>query len=104
MAVGSIRSTGGIRADPFSKSLGTWSSAHDRRDGLACAVHERAVRTLGAGQIKHRSGHDRAAPSGLGRPEEFFRDSRAILVLVALGALVEDHSSGRVENQIRRAA
>ena len=40
----------------------------------------------------------------LGRPEAFFPEGRAVLVVMAVAAFVEDHPPGGVEDEVGRTA
>ena len=57
---------------------------------------------LAPGKLNIDGRDHRAAPLGLGRPEAFLPEGRAVLVIVAVAPLVEDHPPGGVEDEIGR--
>ena len=82
-----IHGTVGIRlAMTLARTLGT--------------DHERAVGRFGTREIRHGGRDHRIAPSGFARPERFLPEGRAVLVVVAIAAFVEDHPPGGVEDEI----
>src|SRR5262249_26995206 len=81
-----------------------WISVEDPFHGLDRSIHERAVRGAGAEELEHRGGDEWGSPPRVGGQRAFFTRRHALLEVMFIVALAEDHPPGGGEYEDRRTS